>query len=228
MASMWPDGIFPSSATFHLVERLQQGARPFTGAVQRLYLPGRWFVSEMSFDRLGHEKANRLDALIATARAGAIDVPVFRQFAPAAGDAREYTDWSQPFSDGSLFSDGSGWNTTREIEVVDAAAVGDTMLLLRGFTPLQPAFSDGDIFGLPGGRVYEVAAGADCRADAEGECLVQFAPGLRQAVNAADLVEARAPLCRMFIADTVSASRNLTTSPHFTPYTIQFIEDLIA
>lgn len=94
----------------------------------------------------------------------------------------------QPFGDGTIFSDGTGWvDASTAGTIAIAAPIKSEWIAIGGLVPSQGlALGASDLLEIAG-RLYEVLV--DAASDAAGVALVQIGPRLRAPVLAGDRVE---------------------------------------
>ena len=87
----------------------------------------------------------------------------------------------EPWSDGTLFTDGSGWTSGSTSALVAVAAEkGDNEMVIGGLRESEEiALEEGDKFGI-GEFTYQVIQRA--ASNASGESMIQFRPALREDV----------------------------------------------
>lgn len=138
-----------------------------------------------------------------------------------AGPVTSYSDI--PFSDGSLFSDGSGFcQSVISIQTVAAASLRDTTLTLQIIA--GSAFRGGEVFSIvhaiEGERMYEVA---NVTIDGTGNSVVTIRPPLRDDVPAGTALNFDLPRCIMRLAKPDAMDLDLSTFP-YPKQTVSFVE----
>lgn len=128
-----------------------------------------------------------------------------------------------PHSDGTLFSDGTGYSQPAIVaQTVGAAALRDTTLTINLIS--ASALRGGEVFSLytanQGWRMHEITTVV---IDGNGHSVVTFEPPLRDDIDDATPVEFDRPRCVMFCATPKALDLVVTTSPYCTP-SISFIE----
>jgi hypothetical protein len=108
--------------------------------------------------------------------------------AGVASSTKLETITAQPWSDGSYFSDGTGWTDAATAGVIATAAPAKSeWILISGLVPSMPlSIGAADLMEI-GGRLYESLI--DVPSDPSGRALVQIGPRLRAPVLPGDRVE---------------------------------------
>jgi hypothetical protein len=128
-----------------------------------------------------------------------------------------------PHSDGSLFSDGSGYyQPTIDIVTADAAILRATSMDIE--ISLAGDLLGGEAFSIEhptaGWRLYEIAT---VLATSESTANITFKPPLREAVDAGTQIEFDRPRCAMRLLQP--SSMNLTVQPWtFNSASVDFVE----
>lgn len=138
-----------------------------------------------------------------------------------AGSVTSYGDI--PFSDGALFSDGSGfYQPVISVRTVTAAALRDTTLTLQ--IVVGSPFRGGEVFSIvhaiEGERMYEIT---NVTLDVSGNSVVTIRPPLRDDVPAGASLNFDLPRCTMRLAKPDAMDLDLSTFP-YPKQTVSFVE----
>lgn len=223
----WPLDLIPARMSYFLRWNTSETRSPFTGQRQVLKRQGERWVAEMEFEAWCDD-TGRLDALLAQleGQIKTVALPDFRRMGPS-GDLSLHTDWAnsqswpQHYSDGSLYTDGTGYVVTgRAVEVVSGGPVGDTQIEVDGFEPGKTPFKIGDYLSLGGHRHMLTKVTA---ADANGVVTVDFVPPLKVGVPAGGSLSWTAVTTAMSLVSPEDPE-NETHPPVVSTYRLRFEE----
>lgn len=163
--------------------------------------------------------------LMACRGGGEIDVPIIDDPQRPFDETVTETFDPLPFSDGSTFSDGSGWRQSDlDYEVVDAALEGDVSIVLK--RNVGAPLRGGEYWTLlhpeAGPRAYCV--GAVGEEDAQQRFELTFGAGLREDVSAGDFADFQRPRCRMRLITPWSDAWPKVTPPFEAEVGLRFVE----
>lgn len=229
MVETWPEGLKPTHAEFWLRSHSATFQSPFTRTVQVLDLGVPQWIAVFRF-RLHSSRAGMLDALLARLRGPQGQVRLWdpQRVRPAsgvyAGAHRGAEIAPEPFTDGNLFSDGTGFTVSGTPHIVQGAVKGAKTLRTAGWYPDRTVLAAGD--KLQAGDWLYMAV-ADVVADGNGEALVSFEPGLRVETGADAFFIVERPASRFRLLDDDQA-RNPGGWNQMIEYELRFIEDLAA
>jgi len=198
------------------------GAFPYL----RLDCGGAWVAKFNQVFLKDDDAAQTFSAIRMAARGGVtvLTVPRPTKFQPwPVVDGVQITPSNIPHSDGSFFSDGSGY-TQKIIDVVTvgAAAFRDVNLTMSLIFcgPLRSGESFSIMHSAQDWRVYEIMS---VEIDGDGNSFVEFDPPLREAVADGTEIEFDQPRCTMRLSSTDAMNFTLETYPH-ARQNVSFIE----
>lgn len=215
----WPAyGQAPAEAMFRVGSLSQLSTSPYTGASIG-YSLGQLWMATLTFNNRLLEDAFDFQAFLSRLEGPINPVRLFdwqRRF-PRLFSAQA----EQPFSDLSLFDDGSGWAETGLTPLVSATALlGARTILTDGWPVSTSVLMRGDLFGV-GGFMYEVLKPA--ATDSSGATSITFQPGLREQVIDGDPLRLYRPNCRFRLMTDAEAAINRNVV-HGEPFTLSFME----
>lgn len=208
----WPlDWYKATAATFYLQSRSQSSSRPWLGG-KSVYGPHaqiwvcKMTISEQEWDGRGQAMSaffSRLDGQAGLMRIGHV--------------ARLIPQWDrvtattvQPWSDGTFFDDGTGWESGTLpplVHVAEAASRGARYIVVGGL-PVSSSrvLRRGDLFEIrPNGvasespNLYEVQF--DAPTNSSGATGIEIRPALRQSIAAGDTIVLRNPTSVFRVVD---------------------------
>jgi hypothetical protein len=223
----WPSGadFAPRAGRFHLATVAQISASPYTGAGKAVTLAQVW-RAELTLGVRSIEVAHDIQGFIESLEGPVNPVRLFDRWRPFP---LGLIGGVSGFSDGTLFSDGSGFTAGWAPMVVTAAAQGARFVHMEGLPASQECFRRGDLFGIDhygeGGLqnfLYESRSGVNSNAD--GEALVPILPGLRKAIAPGDAITLWQPRVHMrLVPDHETVTRAVNVSEQVT---LSFVEDI--
>lgn len=236
-ATPWPTAILPpQSIGFSLKQRSTSGGPTVQGDEQVVVSGAERWRARLTFKIARYEQVLAYRGMMAASngRAGTWLVPScsgFQRLGPGVGGVFPAigvpTIARSPFSDGSMFSDTGELETKMVMGAVvtDAAARARSITVAMNDTSQAPLA--GQYFSL-GERLYLIATSAPV-ADgvATGPYALTFAPGLRAAASAGDVVDFSRPVCRMRLASDDTGQLDLDLLRFGTP-NLDFVEDALA
>lgn len=192
----WPTTVRPSSCKFTITTQSIVSNSPLRKS-RRVFgtIVDQWTV-ELTFERLPPEVWMPLSGLLST-----LDGPagILRMWEPArylpygmaAGlnmETAPALGIGAPFSDGTYFTDGTGWlDVSSYAAVRDAQPIGSKFVTLTGLVASQAtSLIAGDLMEIQG-YLYQVAR--TVASDAAGETLCEIRPRLRTALLPGDPVK---------------------------------------
>jgi hypothetical protein len=210
MAVAWPENVLPSKVMFHPDIPSASGGPSFGGQEQVVFSSaGRWKASlTMSLWRTvsGLVPATRILAARAMVaylkgRSNTVYMGVFDEtYSPSAlaGDGYGLITGIM-HSDGTLFSDGSGYAQYATPALLAANASQGDMAAVITLLKSDQQVQAGQYFGFGASELYLINS---CVADAvSGNWDVQFWPPLRSAHSAGETVNFDTPTCEMRLAN---------------------------
>lgn len=225
---VWPTNVRPSSCMFRVRTHSIFSSSPLRRS-RRIFgsVVDEW-VAQLSFDQLPPEVWLPLDAMISRldGPSGIIrmwDAVCFLPRGMAAGlnmDTQVST--GAPFSDGTYFTDGSGWLDVSAYGALDGAQqAGAESIVIAGLVANQPAsLMAGDKFEL-GGYLYK--ATSTVSSDASGKALVPIRPRLRLPALAGDQIKFAYPTSPFQLADDDQGGVEVS-SPVFGSFGLSLVE----
>lgn len=231
----WPSDLAPFVQAYFLQPHVGGSESPFSRARKIYELSAPRWVSTMSF-RGGYAGSSgealyggRLDAMLVRLRGGVNRALVYdfrRPTRTGLGPALEDSDILGEefgFTDGSEFSDGTGfivtWSGGPPASL--AAAQGATTMTWRGFTAGTLAFNPGDYVG-GDGRAHLVTVAPVV--DGEGNVTVTFEPPLDAAIDAGDGIFTQVTSPFRLVSDEAGANATEVGGPIGMDF--QLVEDL--
>lgn len=224
MTLRWPEDVLsPRTPSFDAAPRTMSGPASISGHSQAVSSSaGIWKFTFGGIAVSDHSEilAWRALAALLEGRMGSVLVPLCRDRQPITDAARAADVWAPlPHSDDTLFSDGTGYESSSvSVEVDGAVAAGGTsasIILHYGGTP-EPGhhFSVGD-------RLYRLKS---VSWTSETEADVTFWPPAREAIADATFLEFDDPVCRMRLASDAEMDLPLDAR-RFAVVDVRFLED---
>lgn len=214
------------SATFRVQPVSLLSRSPYTGAMKAINLAQLWNVTA-TWNSRSLSDAFALQAFLESLDGPATPVRLFDWW--RVQPQLVATAAAEPWSDGTLFSDGTGWGSMAIAPTVKYDyARGAQIMVLEDLPVSAAALLPGDVFEIPNisfpqlGFLHTVTR--PVTADASGESSIHFKPGLRAAVAAGDpitLFEARGTF--RLASDPSAISRLLD---HGETFELNFFEDV--
>lgn len=208
----------PSRGTFRPRPISILSTSPYTAASKSAGNGSVW-VAEQTFPSMETNEAHEFQAFLDLLEQSSNPVwipcwpkPFIRAYNPFAG---------QPWSDGTYFTDGTGWSDPAWNLVVGVAALaGSRVVTMSGFPASQPVLYPGDVVSI-GNSAIEITSAV--LSDGGGVAMVPFIPGLRSGVEAGTPVVYVNPkiLVRLTQDSNSAVEREVVNS---TPTTLRFIE----
>jgi len=206
------------SGTFRLSSISALSSSPYTGA-HKASLLGQLWIAKLTWPArvlaLVHNMQGFFDAL-----EGPVNpVRMFdhKRMAPVT-----LSGGSEPWSDGTFFTDGSGWSDGYAPALIAAVAQGGRILVMEGLPASTECFRRGDLIGVQG-YLYELKFGVT--ANASGEAAVTVQPGMRVGAAIGDPVTLYRPTVPMRLASDSEAAINRTFD-WGEPFSLTFVEDI--
>lgn len=176
---------------------------PYTGETTPYGPKVQRFVAKLTFPDMRPREHRRVQGWLTRLRGmiGLVRMVDYHRMRPAY-DQFDVRPGAQSWSDGTWFSDSSGWvdgYLPPAIVAAETADEGACSLVVSGLPPSLPRpLGLGDLFevrpnGIPAnhGHLYEVVQ--DARSDADGRARLTFEPPLRRGVAAGDMIVLRYP-----------------------------------
>jgi hypothetical protein len=216
----WPVGKWiPSSSVFHIRTMSQLSQSPFTGASKGA-TSGQLWVCEATFPPMQNRDAYDFGGFLEGLE-GPLN-PVWmhdwhRPYLRAQEEGLSTYTWT----DGSFFTDGTGWaDPAWNVSLGVPALAGSRSITINGFPVSQQVLWRGDAIGV-GDNLVQVQS--NVFSDAAGIAMVPVLPGLRRGVLASTPISTVRPKVRMRLsADTdVGIYRASTLSSEIT---LRFVE----
>lgn len=192
-----------TESKFRLMPASLHSVSPYTG-VGSIYGPQvQKFRAELTFPRMKAPQHRRVQAFVTRLRgmSGFIRIVDYHRMKPAY-DQFVASPTQESWSDGTTFTDGTGWVSgylPPFVTVDESAEEGADSIVIRGMpASLTGALGMGDLFEVrPGGihadhgHLYEIVR--DANVNASGKTRIYFEAGLRKKVAAGDMVVLRYP-----------------------------------
>jgi hypothetical protein len=229
MAIEFPLASFPAGAFQAVLLGSDETGGPALGGPGQVvdWSAGGFWVAELSGMQLWEPDHFRLyrAMLMACRGGGEIDVPIIDDpQRPFPVDLAETTA-SLPFSDGTLFSDGSGFlGADLDYVVEESALEGDVLMSLRRTigAPLRGGEYLTLIHAEAGPRAYCVETVTEENED--GVFQIAFGAGLREDVAAGLFADFQRPRCRMRLLTPWSEAWPRITAPFEAEVGLRFVE----
>jgi hypothetical protein len=214
----WPTSKkwIPASGSFRARAITQSSISPYTSAYKGSSLGSVW-VAKMDFPARtlddGYELQAFLDGL--EGPTNPVYIPNWNRPSP-----RYFGDQvGAPFSDGTFFTDGTGWNDPGWSLTVNVAAVrGARAIAITGFPVNSTVLYPGDVLQV-GSSMIEVQTLAI--SDGGGLALVSVLPGLRTGIAQGTPIISFSPKVLMRMMSDAEMVRNLNVTE---PVTLEFAE----
>jgi hypothetical protein len=219
----WPIGKWvPEDRVFQLKPITQASVSPYTGGMKSSTMGMVW-TCEAMFPFMQAVNSNEFQSFLDELEGPTNPVRMFdwRRKRPNSIVISAV----EPWSDGTLFSDGTGWGTFGLNLTVSIAAVrGAQTVTISGFNPNQDFFSIGDLIEI-GGTLCQVKRAGP--ANSSGVLEIGFLPGLRVAVPVSTPVVIDVP--RVTMRMTPDSLPQIHRMVHAQPFSLTFVEavDLI-
>lgn len=226
MTDQWSDILRPRLVSCEPVPRSRSGGVSLTGQEQTVTSDaGVWGIRyvDIPIRRADQVRVYRAIAARLNGRAGSILVPVYdcRQTPwPVVAGKRVTSYGSLSHSDGSLFSDRSGYRQPVIVAYLAAEAALRATTLTVGIS-YGAALQGGEHFSI-GERLYRIAS---VQPGMGGLVTVQVWPPLREAAPAGAALEFDRPVCRMRLASDDAMPLDLDLG-RFAGPTVSFVEAL--
>lgn len=209
----------PMQATFRVQPVSVKSISPYTGAQKAIALAQVWMI-EATWNSRAFPDSFALQAFLESLDGPATPVRMFDwwrvkpQLMTSAA--------AEPWSDGTLFSDGTGWGSFAIAPVAKYAYLrGAQVMVVKDLPASAAALLPGDLFQI-GDGLHAVTR--QVTADAAGEASVHFRPGLREGVAVGDALTLFEPRGTFRLtSDPEAISRN---AAHGEPFSLSFIEDV--
>lgn len=194
----WPRAWWPwVTGQFALMPKSQRSSSPWTQR-QNIYGPHvQYWTAKFTFKPLRNVEASQREALIERLGGGANLLRMGHPLRAHPQYSREQTPTTEPFSDSTLFTDGSGWVSgllPPQIYCAGSAARGETSVIVGGL-PLSTArvLRAGDCVEFQRDGIADETPSfhrvvRDAPTDAFGETRIEFLPPLRKGLAAGDAV----------------------------------------
>jgi len=208
----------PADASFRVRPLSQLSSSPYTGA-SRAATSGLIWVVEANFPAMSEEDGAEMQSFLdgLEGPTNAVSVPVWTRPSIRAVANGGVALWS----DGTSFSDGTGWlEPSWDLTVAVAALAGARSLTLTGFPASEQVLWRGDVIQV-GNSVLDVQSAI--YSDASGLAMVPVLPGLRAGVPAATPVKTVMPRLRVRLVPDADAAmmREFNT---YAPFSLRFVE----
>jgi hypothetical protein len=209
----------PMQGTFRVQPVSVKSISPYTGAQKAIALAQLWMVTA-TWNARSFADSFALQAFLESLDGPSTPIRLFDwwrvkpQLMTSAA--------AEPWSDGTLFSDGTGWGSFAIAPTVKYAYLrGAQVMVVKDLPPSAAALLPGDLFQV-GDGLHAVIR--QVTADAAGEASLHFRPGLRAGVAPGDALTLFEPrgLFRM-VSDPDVISRSAS---HGEPFTLTFQEDV--
>jgi hypothetical protein len=179
----WPLYIAPQSSSFRIQTRNIAASSPFRANVQTTGSIAKNWVADIAFGIKDENEWPEMMAVLSRVEGGEnlIRMPCFARplpFGVAAGKSKLSTTTQQAFSDGTLFSDGTGWTENSSLGFLSQnALIGQDTVLISGLVPNQTkSIEFSDLMEIDG-FLYKSQVRAS--SDATGKSRVVITPPLR-------------------------------------------------
>lgn len=218
MTYTWPHDAdwVPMGSSFNLMTRAKLSTSPYTGASKAATLAQLW-VADLSFNKKSEGFVREMQGFLNMLEGPANPVRLFDWWR----ELPLLVESDQPFSDGTFFSDGTGWVDGYDLKLIAAVAKGDNRFTVQGFPASTEVLRRGDLLGMQG-YLYETRYGVTSNAD--GEALITVQPGARVAGAIGDPVTTWRPTVPMRLAtEEAIIYRMLNAGEGFT---LRFVEDI--
>lgn len=215
----WPTGYWiPTASVFKIQTISQMSQSPYSGAIKAA-TSGQLWTCEATFPPMQNRDAHDIEAFLEGLE-GPVN-PVYMH------------DWHRPYlraeeggpvrqwSDGTLFTDGTGWQDPAWNLVLGASALaGARSITITGFPASQQVLWRGDVLGV-GDNLVQVQANVN--SDSGGIAMVSILPGLRRGVTSGTPIITVRPKVLMRLAPDADTgiARASTIS---TEFTLRFVE----
>lgn len=209
----------PERCLFRLASRSQSAARPWLGGKSVRGPHAQFWTCQITLTGKRDPDRQRMAAFMSRldGQAGLLRMTDPHRLKPWRD--REATSSSESYSDGTRFTDGTGFDTSLlppNLYVAAAANRGDNFVVLGGLpTSTADVFTRGDLFEhKPGGvadgvpRLYEMMVGGS--SDASGRIGVEIRPRLRTGIAAGDQVSLRRPSTVFRLVDDDQGAMEVT------------------
>ncbi|WP_241963243.1 hypothetical protein [Paracoccus suum] len=185
---VWPAGLLrPVEGSFFIRNISRSGGVSLNGVEQVLTSTASWWEISLTLSReFDGERLKAFEAYISRMR-GRQNVAAIPLCDPYRYGAK-VSPLQQPWSDGTYFSDGTGWvdgTASQPMTVVNAAGVGSRFLTFKLTQPVRPALRLGDMFSINGFLYRVTSAGGND---------IYFEPPLRQAIPAGQVIQTDPPV----------------------------------
>jgi hypothetical protein len=215
----WPSGQWvPERGRFALRPVSVMSTSPYTGATKAIALAQLW-VAEITWHVPDLNDAIDLQAFLESLDGPATPIRLFDWW---RCHPRGFNPTIEHWSDGTFFSDGTGWSSVAAAPTVKiAAARGAQSITLKDMSVSKKLFKRGDLFEIAGG-LYE--AMGDVTANASGEATMTFRPGLRTAAIIGDAVVIAEPRGTFRLTNEFELAPRSGSKAE--PFSLTFIEDV--
>lgn len=224
---VWPADIVARRSSFRIQSHSVAFESPLSRVQQVQGLPGARIVATYEFF-VHRDKARRIDALLAKLRGMQGTVMMWDHDRPTSGGTQGTADdlgadiAPEPFSDGTFFTDGTGFTTSGTPHISFGAPAGSTSIGTAGWYAGQTVAVMGDWVQI-GDYLYMLTA--DAVADGNGEVTLEFAPALKaDAPVGSTLNFTRASVEMRLVSD--DENENPSDAAHMYSYTLRFVEVL--
>lgn len=216
----WPQDAAwtPMSGTFRLTAIAALSTSPYTGAHKAASLAQIW-VAKLAWNNRALDDTHNIQGFLDQLEGPVNPVRLFDWWraAPVL-----LSGGSQSWSDGTFFTDGTGWADGYAPAIIVAAARGERSIVVSGLPASTECFRRGDLIGVADG-LYEVRAGVT--SNAAGEALILIQPGLRAVIAVGDTVSLYRPTLAMRLASDAEAAINRAF--HWGEgFSLTFVEDI--
>ena len=216
----WPQsgGYKPISGSFRLRAISEISTSPYTGGIKSRSL-GQIWVAKYAFGNRDPDCAQDIQNFLNQLEGPSNPVRMFDWWRSAPS---LLSGGSQPWSDGTYFSDGTGWTDGWSPSLMANAARGDTVVTMTGLPASTACFKRGDLIGL-GGYLHEVKA--NVTANVLGQAAVSFMPPTRVGLATYDMVNMYRPTVPMRLVSDAEAEITRANS-WSEPFSLTFAEDI--
>lgn len=209
----------PMAGRFHITSVSRMSRSPYSPAIKAINSSALW-MAEISWNNKENKNTGLgqdIQAFLESLEGSANPVRMFDFWRTGARLLKA----TAAFSDGTFFTDGTGWIEGYAPTALNAQTKGDRVLVLQGLTANKDFFVRGDVVGV-GGYMYQVMAGA--RTNAFGQVALTILPGLRANVAISDSVNLDYVTVPMRL---VSGGDSITHNFHWTEgFSLTFVEDI--
>jgi hypothetical protein len=208
----------PMSGTFRVRSIAEISTSPYTGGIKSRSL-GQIWVAKLQWNNHSLDDGQDIQNFLNQLEGSTNPVRLFDWWRSAPS---LLSGGSQPWSDGTYFSDGTGWTDGWAPSLIADAARGDAVVVVTGLPASTACFKRGDLIGLDG-YLYEIKS--EVTANSAGQAAVNFLPVLRMGLASGDMVNMYRPTVPMRLVSDADAEINRAIK-WSEPFSLTFVEDL--